>query len=45
VTEYGLDTKIQVEFEVVDRLAADGDKKFKRVISKVQEEKAKRKAS
>ena len=45
VKEYGLDAKIQVEFEVVERLAVDGDQKFKRVISKVQEEKAKRKAS
>jgi phenylacetate-coenzyme A ligase PaaK-like adenylate-forming protein len=37
VKEYGLDTKIQVEVEVVDRLAADGDQKFKRIISKVKE--------
>jgi phenylacetate-coenzyme A ligase PaaK-like adenylate-forming protein len=37
VKEYGLDTKIQVEIEVVDRLAATGDQKFKRIISNVKQ--------
>ena len=35
--DYNLDDKLQFEFEVVDKLAADGDQKFKRVVSKVKE--------
>ncbi|HEX3600372.1 MAG TPA: hypothetical protein VHU84_09540 [Lacipirellulaceae bacterium] len=34
--EYGLEDLLSVEIEIVDRLAADGDKKFKRVVSKVE---------
>jgi phenylacetate-coenzyme A ligase PaaK-like adenylate-forming protein len=33
---YKLDRQIEVEFEVVDRLAADGDHKFKRIVSNVK---------
>jgi hypothetical protein len=33
---YGLENLLTVEIEIVDRLAADGDKKFKRVVSKVK---------
>jgi phenylacetate-CoA ligase len=35
--EYKLDDQLQFEFEVVEKLAADGDQKFKRVVSKVKE--------
>jgi phenylacetate-coenzyme A ligase PaaK-like adenylate-forming protein len=35
--EYKLDDQLTVEFEIVDRLAADGDKKFKRIIGKVKQ--------
>ena len=35
--EYKLDDQLEFEFEVVDKLAADGDQKFKRVVSKVKE--------
>lgn len=34
--EYGLDKELDVEIEVVERLANEGDEKFKRVISKVK---------
>jgi phenylacetate-CoA ligase len=34
--DYGLDGQLQVELEVVDRLAAEGGNKFKRVVSKVE---------
>lgn len=34
--EYGLDQELDVEVEVVDRLAPEGDEKFKRVVSKVE---------
>jgi phenylacetate-coenzyme A ligase PaaK-like adenylate-forming protein len=34
--EYKLADKVDVEIELVDRLAADGDKKFKRIVSKVR---------
>jgi phenylacetate-coenzyme A ligase PaaK-like adenylate-forming protein len=34
--EYDLDQKLAIELEPVDRLKADGDQKFKRVVSKVQ---------
>jgi phenylacetate-coenzyme A ligase PaaK-like adenylate-forming protein len=34
--EYKLDGKLEVEIEVVDRLAADGEQKFKRIVSKVK---------
>jgi phenylacetate-coenzyme A ligase PaaK-like adenylate-forming protein len=33
--KYGLDGQLQVELEVVDRLAPEGGNKFKRVVSKV----------
>jgi phenylacetate-coenzyme A ligase PaaK-like adenylate-forming protein len=33
--DYELDGKLQFEVEVVDRLAGDGEKKFKRIVSKV----------
>jgi phenylacetate-CoA ligase len=35
LAEYGLQGKIEVEIEVVDRLENDGEKKFKRIVSKV----------
>lgn len=33
--QYGLDQKLAIELEVVDRLAANGDMKFKRIVSRV----------
>jgi phenylacetate-coenzyme A ligase PaaK-like adenylate-forming protein len=36
---YELDGKLDVEIEVVDRLAADGDHKFKRIVSNVKRSK------
>lgn len=33
--EYGLDGQLDVSIEIVDRLAGEGDQKFKRVVSKV----------
>ena len=39
--EYKLDVKIEVDIEVVDRLAADGDQKFKRIVSKIKRDKKK----
>jgi phenylacetate-coenzyme A ligase PaaK-like adenylate-forming protein len=36
LAEYKLADKLDVEIEVVERLAADGDKKFKRIVSKVK---------
>jgi phenylacetate-coenzyme A ligase PaaK-like adenylate-forming protein len=36
--EYKLGDMVEVEFEIVDRLAADGDKKFKRIVSKEKRE-------
>lgn len=35
--EYKLLDKIEFQIELVDKLAADGDQKFKRIVSKVQE--------
>jgi hypothetical protein len=34
---YGLDQKLDVELETVEHLRSDGDHKFQRVVSKVQE--------
>lgn len=36
LTAYKLHGKIEVDFEIVNRLAADGDQKFKRIVSKVK---------
>jgi len=36
VKEYGLDGKLKVEFDVVDRLEPEAGAKFKRVVSKVE---------
>ena len=33
---YELSDKIEFDIEVVDRLAAEGDSKFKRIVSKVK---------
>ena len=33
--QYGLQNKLRVEVEIVERLAPDGDEKFKRIVSKV----------
>jgi hypothetical protein len=37
VKEYGLDGKLKVEVEVVDKLEPEGGDKFKRVVSHVEE--------
>jgi phenylacetate-CoA ligase len=37
--EYGLDQQLQVTVEAVDRLTNDGEQKFKRIVSKVGNEK------
>ena len=34
--EYKLADKIELSIELVDKLAADGDQKFKRIVSKVK---------
>jgi phenylacetate-coenzyme A ligase PaaK-like adenylate-forming protein len=39
VKEYGLEGKLKVEVEVVDKLAPEGGDKFKRVVSKVSDDK------
>ena len=38
--EYNLADKIDVKIELVDQLAADGDQKFKRIVSKVKRDDA-----
>jgi phenylacetate-coenzyme A ligase PaaK-like adenylate-forming protein len=38
---YQLDGKLEVAIEVVERLSAEGDQKFKRIISKVDRDKKK----
>lgn len=40
--QYGLDQKLSIELEVVERLAANGDKKFKRIVSKVKHDEPQR---
>jgi hypothetical protein len=40
VKEYGLDGRLKVEVEVVDKLKPEGGDKFKRVVSKVDEKDA-----
>jgi phenylacetate-CoA ligase len=40
--EYKLTDKIEFKIELVDKLAADGDQKFKRIVSKVKEREEKK---
>lgn len=42
--EYGLDKQIQVKVEAVDKLTHDGEQKFKRVVSKLENSNGKKKA-
>ncbi|MFO0792259.1 MAG: AMP-binding protein [Pirellulales bacterium] len=44
IKQYGLEGKLSIDLEFVERLAADGDKKFKRVVSKVRHDKPERAA-
>jgi phenylacetate-coenzyme A ligase PaaK-like adenylate-forming protein len=37
--EYGLDKKLKIELEAVEKLTTEGDQKFKRVVSKLKEQK------
>lgn len=37
--EYGLHEKLEIELEAVEKLTTDGDQKFKRVVSKLKDEK------
>jgi phenylacetate-CoA ligase len=36
LTQYGLDKKLRVEVEIVERFTPDGDEKFKRIVCKVE---------
>jgi len=43
IKEHGLDGDIEIELEVVEKLEPEGGDKFKRVVSKVEEDKSKNK--